>query len=96
MAELRAQIDAIDTAVVDMLAQRTAYIDRAIALKPAEGLPARTHDRVAQVVENVRTKAVQAGWDADLAEVIWRALIEWSIAREVVHLGDGLPGPKDR
>ena len=41
MRELRAQIDALDSSIVDLLVLRASYIDRAIELKPSEGLPAR-------------------------------------------------------
>lgn len=82
MAELRGQIDALDREVVALLAERAAYIDRAIALKPAEGLPARIEPRVEAVVANVRAASQAEGLDADMVEALWRALIEWSIARE--------------
>lgn len=87
MAELRREIDAIDVSLIEMLARRTNYIDRAVELKPAEGLPARTVDRVAEVLRNVRENAEKAGWDPDIAETIWAELIEWSILRESKHLG---------
>ncbi len=87
MAELRLQIDAIDTALLDLLATRSGYIDRAVDLKRIEGLPARTVDRVAEVLNNVKAKARTVGLDEKLAETLWSELIEWSIARESKHLG---------
>jgi len=88
MIELRKEIDAIDEALIDLLALRATYIDRAIDLKRIEGLPARTVDRVAEVFTNVRKKAADASFDEDLAEALWKELIEWSIRREIVYLGD--------
>ncbi|MCV6593589.1 MAG: chorismate mutase [Silicimonas sp.] len=82
MAELRAQIDLLDGELVALLARRAGYIDRAIALKPAEKLPARIPDRVEEVVANVRGRAEDAGLEPEIAERIWRELIEWSIRRE--------------
>jgi isochorismate pyruvate lyase len=87
MAELRAEIDRIDAGLVDLLAERITYIDRAAELKPALGLPARIDDRVEEVVAKVRASAVARGVDPDLAEALWRRLIDWSIAREEVVLG---------
>lgn len=87
MTELRARIDVIDAAVLDLLAQRAACIDRAIVLKRREGMPARTTDRVAQVVAGVRTGAVARGLDPDLVEGLWRGLIEAAIAHEARALG---------
>lgn len=88
MAELRVEIDDIDTALIKLLAERTAYIDRAVDLKRIENLPARTTDRVAEVISKVRENADQNGLDPDLAETLWGQLIEWSIQREIVHLGE--------
>ena len=82
MTQLRDEIDRIDEALVDLLSQRAGYIDRAIQLKPAEGVPARAEDRVAQVVANVRALAAARGLDPDLTEALWGMLIEWSIQRE--------------
>ncbi len=87
MAELRLQIDRIDADLIALLAERSGYIDRAVDLKKIENLPARTTNRVEEVVQNVRALAQAQGLDPQLAEVLWRDLIEWAIAREAVHLG---------
>ena len=87
MAELRAAIDALDGEIVRLFARRTGYIDRAITLKPAEGLPARVEARVEDVVSKVRREAAAQGLDPVLAESLWRQVIEWSIAREETVLG---------
>ncbi len=87
MADLRRQIDALDAELIGMLARRAGYIDRAAELKPGEGLPARIEARVEEVVGNVRGAAEAAGLDADLAEALWRRLIDWSIEREEKVLG---------
>lgn len=89
MAELRAQIDRIDLALLDLLAERMGYIDRAIELKPAENMPARTVARVAEVKANVRAGAAARGLDPDLTERLWTELIEAAIAHEARVLGDG-------
>jgi isochorismate pyruvate lyase len=89
MADLRAEIDALDAQIVAALARRAGLIDRAIELKPAEGMPARISARVEEVVGNVRVAAQHEGLDPDLAEALWRHIIEWSIAREEAVLGSG-------
>lgn len=87
MADLRAEIDRLDSALVAMLAERATYIDRAARIKAEVDLPARIDDRVEQVVQNVRGHAVTHGLPPDLVEKFWRRLIDWSIAREESHLG---------
>ena len=87
MAQIRAEIDRLDEELVALFAQRTAYIDRAAAIKETVGLPARIEDRVEQVVSNVRRHAVAHGLPPDKLEKLWRKLIDWSIEREEDHLG---------
>ncbi|NBB97434.1 MAG: chorismate mutase [Alphaproteobacteria bacterium] len=89
MTQLRLQIDQIDRALVALLADRAAHIDRAIDLKPGEGLPARIEARVEDVLARVQSEAALQGMDPDLARAIWIQLIEWSIAREERILGTG-------
>lgn len=91
MAELRAAIDQLDQELIDMLARRARYIDRAAELKPAEAMPARIASRVEQVVINVRNAAESRGLEPDLAETLWRPLIDWSIRREEKILGPSAP-----
>lgn len=88
MAELRVQIDAIDVELITLLANRTGYIDRAVDLKRIEGLPARTTDRVAEVLDKVSKTASGKQLDPELARRLWGELIEWSIQREIKELGD--------
>lgn len=86
MAELRIQIDAIDVELISLLADRTRYIDRAVDLKKREGLPARTVDRVAEVLDRVAETARVQRFDPTLARTLWAELIEWSIQRETKTL----------
>jgi isochorismate pyruvate lyase len=87
MADLRAEIDRLDEALVAMFAERTAYIDRAAEIKTRVLLPARIDTRVEEVVANVRRHAVTHGLPPDKIEKLWRKLIDWSIAREEDRLG---------
>ncbi|MEX0276697.1 MAG: chorismate mutase [Ruegeria sp.] len=87
MQELRPQIDQLDRQLIELLVTRAGYIDRATELKPGEGLPARIPDRVEEVVQRVRKRSDELGMDPDLAESLWRILIDWSIAREERVLG---------
>ena len=87
MQVLRAQIDKLDRHLIEMLVARAGYIDRASQLKPTEGLPARIPARVEEVVQRVRAGSKELGMDPDLAEQLWRILIDWSIAREERVLG---------
>jgi isochorismate pyruvate lyase len=81
MAELRAAIDSLDARLVALLAVRQAYIERAAELKTGRDQvrdPARIEDVVAKVIDEGR----KAGLSPDIAEPVWRTLIEASIAHE--------------
>lgn len=87
MSEIRVQVDAIDIKLVTLLATRSRYIARAVDLKRTEGLPARTLDRVAEVLDKVRAAASEKGLDPEIARKLWAELIEWSIQQEIKELG---------
>nr|WP_066607286.1 chorismate mutase [Celeribacter halophilus] len=87
MAELRQQIDRIDRDLVALLALRQAHVDRAIELKPGEGLPARIETRVQDVLDKVEAQAREAGFTPDLARRMWALMVEEMIAREERVLG---------
>ena len=81
MEEVRTEIDRIDAALVDLICERFAYVDRAWQLKqsPAE---ARVPWRIQQVIEKVRARAVEKGLPPELAEALWRQMIGWFIQYE--------------
>ncbi|ABL68803.1 MULTISPECIES: chorismate mutase [Paracoccus] len=82
MHELRTRIDALDARLVALLAERSALIDEAARIKARENLPARIDSRVEEVAANARTLAAEHGLDPDLAEQLWRVMMEHFIAQE--------------
>lgn len=95
LADLRAVIDRIDRDMVTLLAERVRCVDAVIAVKARDGLPAAIPERVEDVIAHVRAEAEAAGMPSDLAEMLWRRLIDWSIAYEDRHLsGTGHSSPK--
>ena len=96
MATLRVHIDALDARLIDLLAERSRLIDRAAEIKAREGLPARIDSRVEQVAMLARERADAAGLNPDLAEDIWRLMMEYFIAQEDVQLGGENGGNPDR
>lgn len=91
MPTLRAEIDALDAALMVLFARRRDLIDRAAHIKAHKGLPARIDWRVEEVVANARRHAADAGLDPDLFENIWRQLVEAAIAQEDRHLRGDRP-----
>ena len=82
MAEVRAGVDAVDQALVALLARRFGYMDAAARIKPERG-QVRDEARKAQVIANVRAHASAAGIPEEVAGAIWELLVERSIAYEL-------------
>ncbi len=87
MATLRTHIDALDARLIALLVERSALIDRAAQIKARVGLPARIDERVEEVALLARQRAIDAGLSGDLAEGLWRLMMEHFIAQEDAHLG---------
>ena len=81
MADVRAGVDAIDRELVALLVTRQAYMHAAARIKPSREA---VYDapRIEDVVSKVLAEAKLQGLSADIAEPVWRKLIERCIAHE--------------
>lgn len=81
MAEVRQGVDALDRALVQLLAERQRYMDAAARIKPDRSV---VHDdaRIEDVVAKVLAAAGPAGLSSAIAEPVWRTLIDRCIAHE--------------
>lgn len=82
MTEVRAEIDRIDAALVDLIAERFGYVERAWQLKLAARQEANVPWRNQQVIDRVRARAAERGLPPDLCEALWRQMIGWFIQYE--------------
>jgi len=82
MTEVRAEIDRVDAALVDLIAERFGYVERAWQLKLAAKQEANVPWRNQQVIDRVRARAEQRGLPPDLCEALWRQMIGWFIQYE--------------
>lgn len=90
MEQVRAEIDRLDAALLDLVAERFGYVERAWQLKtrPEE---ATVPWRIQQVIDRVRTRATQRGIPPELAEAMWRQMIGWFIQYEEEKLSKTPP-----
>ena len=81
MVEVRAGVDALDRALVTLLAERQRYMDAAARIKPNRDA---VHDdaRIEDVVSKVLISAEAHHLSPDIAEPVWRLLIDRCIAHE--------------
>jgi isochorismate pyruvate lyase len=94
MSEVRAEIDRIDAALVDLIAERFGYVERAWQLKrsPAE---AYVPWRIQQVIDKVRARAKANGMPGEMVEMVgaqWRNMIGWFVQYEEEKLRRQLEG----
>jgi isochorismate pyruvate lyase len=83
MAEVRQGVDALDRALVRLLAERQRYMDAAARIKTSRAA-VRDEARIDEVVANVCRHAETAGLSRQIAEPVWRTLIEACIDYEFV------------
>jgi len=81
MAEVREGVDALDRELVALLVKRQAYMSAAGRIKQDRDA---VHDdaRIEDVVSKVLAEARKQGLSEDIAEQVWRKLIERCIAFE--------------
>lgn len=79
--DVRHEIDRIDDALIDSLAERWEYVDRMWQIKN-NAAEAVVPWRIQAVIDRVRARADEKGLPSDLAEALWRQLIGWAIQYE--------------
>lgn len=76
--DVRVEIDRIDNAMLELLAERHGYVSRMAQLKqdPAEALDP---ERIESMIAKKRSYAEELHADPDQIEVLWRTLIGWNV-----------------
>ncbi len=95
MRDVRTEIDRIDRALVDLIAERFGYVDRAWQLKQHGSEGAVVPWRIQQVIDRVRERAHEQGVSPALVEALWRQMIGWFIQYEEERLRQHFENPDD-
>ncbi len=95
MSQVRTEIDRLDAALVDLIAERFGYVERAWQIKLAAQQQANVPWRNQQVVDRVRARAEERGVPPDLCEALWRQMIGWFIQYEEEKLRHRLEAKED-
>ena len=90
LSQVRVEIDRVDNALVELIAERFGYVERAWQIKLGLGQEANVPWRNQQVIDKVRARAEAKGLTPDLAEALWRQMIGWFIQYEEEKLKDEL------
>ncbi len=81
MEDVRYEVDRIDRVLVAILAERQSFMHAAARIKP-DREKVYDADRIEDVVRKVLESSKREGLSADIAEPVWRLLIEKCIAFE--------------
>lgn len=85
MSQVRSEIDRIDGELVDLIAERFGYVDRAWQLKKNTPEGAHVPWRIQQVIDKVKTRAGEKGMPPEMVEMVgaqWRNMIGWFVQYE--------------
>ncbi|MEO9168593.1 MAG: chorismate mutase [Aestuariivirga sp.] len=86
LSEIRKAIDGIDGALITLFAKRFAEVNKVVKVKQKHDLPAAIPARIEEIVLKIRADATKQGFPPDVAEKIWRLLINEMIIFEESHL----------
>lgn len=89
MSEVRAEIDRIDATLVDLIAERFGYVDRAWQLKRNTPEGAHVPWRIQQVIDKVKGRARDRGLPPDIVDMVgaqWKTMIGWFVQYEEEQL----------
>lgn len=85
MSQVREEIDRIDNALVDLIAERYGYVDRAWQLKMTTREGAVVQWRIQQVIDRVKGRAAEKNMPPEMIELVgaqWRNMIGWFVQFE--------------
>jgi len=97
MGEVRAEIDRIDACLVDLIAERFGFVDRAWQLKTNPG-EAHVPWRIQQVIDKVKARARARDLPPEMVDMVgaqWRNMIGWFVQYEEEKLRSALGGEAD-
>lgn len=91
MTDVRQGVDEIDRMLVALIARRQGYMDAAARIKTDRNV-VRDEARIQDVLNKVRAEAEKHGLSWDIAEPVWRQMMERCIAYEF-EVWDALRAP---
>lgn len=85
LLELRHRLDAIDSGIVDLIAERQAVVTTIAEHKLKTGLPLRHYEREREVIERGVARAETLGLAGSVARDILQTLIHHSLSNQETH-----------
>lgn len=82
LQDARDHIDTINRRIVELLAERQAVVDELCDVKAEVGQTIRDPDREAELLDDVRTVAEEAGLSPELAHRLFEQILDHSVERQ--------------
>lgn len=79
--DVRKEIDRIDNDMIKLIAQRSIYVEQAASLKNTLQ-DVKDPERVNKVMENIKALAKQHNLESDIAEKVYRTMLNAFIEQE--------------
>lgn len=84
LEELRSEVDKLDDEIVKLVAERNAYIHQAVKFKQSVE-EVKAEDRVKEVLERVRHKALQLGMSPNMITNLYKQMIDDMVESEIAE-----------
>lgn len=81
LEEVRANIDRIDTMIIKLMAERQFYVKEAARFKKSDR-EVKAPERVEAVISRIKNLAIQQGLDDNIAEAVYRTMINGFVLKE--------------
>ena len=85
LEELRKEVDAVDEKIVELIAVRNAYIKQAAGFKQSVE-EIKSDDRIDDVLNHVRHKALSLGVSPNMVTDIYKTMIDQMVETEIAEL----------
>jgi len=85
--EVRTEVDKLDDEIVSLIAKRNAYIHQAVKFKQSVE-EVKAAERVSQVIQHVRGKAIELNMSANMIEDLYTNLIDAMVESEISEFRD--------
>jgi len=85
--EVRAEVDQLDDKIIELIAQRNAYIHQAVRFKQSVE-EVKAEDRVSEVIQRVRHKALELGMSPNMITDLYTKMIDDMVESEIEEFRD--------
>ena len=88
LEEVRNEIDTIDDQLVELIAKRNEYIKQAAKFKESVD-QIKSDERIEQVIQNARKKAIEHNMNPNMIEDIFKIMIDEMVETEIAEFRNG-------